>query len=65
MFCQKIGGSAYQCSNNKQETGSVMQIEKTLINNCLRVSKISWKFHIPTIYDLAVITREICYFLKK
>ena len=41
MFFQKIGGTAYQRSNDKEETGSVMQIEKTLIDNCLRVSKIS------------------------
>ena len=32
--------------------GSVMQIEKALINDCLRVSDVSWKFHIPTIYKL-------------
>ena len=32
-----------------------MQIEKTPINNNLRVSKVSWKFHIPAIYNFAVI----------
>ena len=43
-----------------------MQIEKALINDRLRVSKVSGKFRIPTIYNLAVIfTHEICYFLKK
>ena len=31
-----------------------MQIEKALINNCLRVSKVSWKFRIPTIYSFVV-----------
>ena len=35
--------------------GAVMQIEKTLINNRLRVSKASWKFRIPTICNFAVI----------
>ena len=32
-----------------------MQIEKALINDCLRASKVSWKFGIPTIYNSAVI----------
>ena len=31
-----------------------MQIEKALINDRLRVSKVSWKFRIPTSYNLAV-----------
>ena len=35
--------------------GAVMQIEKALINDRLRVSKVSWKFCIPTIYNFAVI----------
>ena len=34
---------------------TVMQIEKALMNDRLRVSKISWKFRIPTIYNFAVI----------
>ena len=42
-----------------------MQIDKALINDRLRVSKVFWKFGIPTIYDFAEITREICYFLKR
>ena len=29
--------------------GTVMQIEKALINDRLRVSKVSWKFRIRTI----------------
>ena len=37
--------------------GTVMQIEKALINDCLHVWKASWKFHIPSIYDFAVIYR--------
>ena len=28
-----------------------MQIEKALKNDCLHVSKISWKFRIPTVYN--------------
>ena len=35
--------------------GRVMQIEKVLINDRLRVSKVSSKFRIPTIYNFAVI----------
>ena len=31
--------------------GKVMQIEKSLKNDCLRVSKVSWKFCILTIYN--------------
>ena len=34
--------------------GTVMQIEKELINDRLRVSKVSWKFCIPTIYNFAI-----------
>ena len=34
--------------------GTVMQIEKWLMNDCLRVSKVSWKFGIPNIYNFAV-----------
>ena len=33
----------------------VMQIEKSLINDPLCVPKVSWKFHIPTIYNFALI----------
>ena len=35
--------------------GAVMQLEKVLINDRLRVSKVSWKFRIPTIYNFGVI----------
>ena len=35
--------------------GTVMQIEKDLIKNCLLISKVSWKFHTSTIYNLTVI----------
>ena len=33
-----------------------MQIEKALINDRLRVSKVSWKFRIPIIYNFGVIS---------
>ena len=35
--------------------GTVMQIEKALINDCLRVSKVFWKFRILIIYNFALI----------
>ena len=35
--------------------GTVMHIEKALTNDPLRVSKVFWKFRIPTIYNFAVI----------
>ena len=43
-----------------------MQIEKTLINDRLRVSKVSWKFHIPIIYNFAVIYgwKSLSYFYR-
>ena len=34
---------------------TVMQAEKAQINDRLLASKVSWKFHIPTIYNFAVI----------
>ena len=50
--------------------GTVMQIEKAPINDRLRVSKVSWKFRIPTIYNSAVIylwnllfSKKVTYFL--
>ena len=33
----------------------VMQIERALINDHLRVPKVSWRFRIPAIYNFAVI----------
>ena len=35
--------------------GTVMYIEKKLKNDGSQVSKVSWKFHIPFIYNFAVI----------
>ena len=50
--------------------GTAMQIEKALINDRLRVSKVSRKFHISTIYNFAVIytwnlvfSEKVAYFL--
>ena len=40
-------------------------LQKSLINDRLPASKVFWKFRIATIYNFAIITREICYFLKK
>ena len=34
--------------------GTVIQIEKALMNDPLRVSKVSWKFRIRTIYNFPV-----------
>ena len=42
-----------------------MQIEEALINNCLRVSKVSWKFGIPTIYNFGVMYPWNLLFFKK
>ena len=41
-----------------------MQIEKALINDRLRVTKVSWKFRIPTTYNFVVIYPYISYFFK-
>ena len=35
--------------------GTVMQIEEALTDDRLRVSKVYWKFHIPALYNFAVI----------
>ena len=45
-----------------------MKIEETLINDHFRVSKVSWKFRIPTIFNFAVIhswnlLQKVLYFL--
>ena len=47
-----------------------MHIEKALINDCTHVSKVPWKFRIPTIYNFAVIypqnllfSYKVAYFL--
>ena len=44
---------------------TVMQIEKPLINDRLRVSKIPWRFRIPTIYNSEVIYPWNLLFFKK
>ena len=42
-----------------------MEIEKALINDRLGVSKVSWKFRIPTTYNFAVIYPWNLQFFKK
>ena len=42
-------------NNNSNIKGTVIQIEKALINDLLRVSKVSWKFRFATVYNFAVI----------
>ena len=39
----------------KSFKGTVMQIEKALLNNRVHASKVLSKFRIPTIYNFAVI----------
>ena len=41
--------------NMKNIKSTVMQIEKALIDDRLRVSNVSWKFHIPTPCNFALI----------
>ena len=41
--------------NSLNFEGTVIQIEKTQVSSRLRVSKLSWNFHIPTAYNIAVI----------
>ena len=44
-----------QCVKSVKVTGTVVQIEKALTNDRLRVSKVSGKSRIPTIYNFAAI----------
>ena len=34
---------------------TVVEIDKALISDCLRLSKVSGKFHIPTIFNFAIV----------
>ena len=44
---------------------TVMQIEKSLINDRSSISKVSWKFRIPIINNFVVIdTRNLLFFEK-
>ena len=76
MFCNAVSISSDRVtkrqitSNAKGVKGTVMQIEKALINDPLLVSKVSWKFRIATIYNFAVIfpwnllfSQKVIYFL--
>ena len=51
-FCEQKNIKLLPNDNIK---GTVLQIEWALINDGLSASKVSWKFHIPTIYNFAVI----------
>ena len=42
--------------NVKILKGTVMQMEKVLINDRIRVSKASWKFRVLILYNFAVIS---------
>ena len=42
-------GFNWEKTVEKKIIDTVMQIEKALINDCLRVSKVSWKFRIHSI----------------
>ena len=44
---------------------TVMQTEKALIKDRLRVSKVSWKFRISTVYNFRVIYPWNLLFIKK
>ena len=48
-------GDDVSVEDQKFIEGTVMQTEKELKYNCLRVSKVTWKLRIPTIYNFAVI----------
>ena len=47
--------SIFVISSKNVVKGTVMQIDKALITDRLRVWKVSWKFYIPTINNFAVI----------
>ena len=49
MWEQKRAGLFYYLK------GTVMQMEKALIKDRLRASKVPWKIRIPTIFNFAVI----------
>ena len=51
----------HRSSHRRCFKDTVMQIEKALMNDLLRASKVSWKSHIPTIYNLPV---KFAVFLK-
>ena len=51
---QIVKKSQPQNNSNAALKGTVVQIEKVLINDRLRVSRVSCNFCIPTIYNFAV-----------
>ena len=65
------GKNSKQMKVAKVIKGIFMQIEKAQIYDCLRVSKLSWKFCFPSIYNFAVIypwnllfSEKVAYFLS-
>ena len=65
------GKNSKQMKVAKVIKGIFMQIEKAQIYDCLCVSKLSWKFCFPSIYDFAVIypwsllfSEKVVYFLS-
>ena len=55
LLQNKVKPIRNSCKSNLWLKGTVIQIEKAMINDRLRFSKVSWKFRIPTIYNFAVI----------
>ena len=47
LLTKNLKDSYYHISADSFIKGTVIQIEKALINDCLSVSKVSWKFRIP------------------
>ena len=55
LIWQKFSGMWESDFNILYIKGTAMQIEKALKNDRSRVSKVSWKFCTPSIYNFAVI----------
>ena len=52
---QKVLYDSKEIVQLKKVKGTVIQIEKALTKDRLRVSKVSWKFRISTIYNFCLI----------
>ena len=65
LTVSKVFSVYKQNFRNQQFKGKVMQFEKALTNGCLCISKVSWKFRIPTIYNLALTYPWILQFFLK
>ena len=53
-FCGEVEKGYSQLKKDHSQ-GTVIHIEKTLINDRLRVLKVYWKFHIASVFNIAVI----------